>query len=453
MTRKTCLHWLITLLIPALIMLIPTSELFTPAMQSMCAVTMLGMLMLCFSLMDSAIVAFILMLGYLVIGIPQKVVFSAWLSDIPWLVLFSLLFVNIVSRTSLLDKMAYSALSRFGSSYMAIMMIITSLSIALRLILPSSMGFMLVLTFAYGLCMALDYKGRPAAGLLLMSLISYKDASFFIYSPDFIAILYEAGRTIAGLTPSYSEFFINNAVFVINLYLTAFGLALLCRPKSALPGKAFFAEKLSALGRTTVDEKKIIAVLVGLLVYIFASSYIGLPILWGFMLAPIILYLPGFNIGTANDIKTINYNSLLFIAGCMAIGSAATATNAGKALALGMLPVFESMSAPVFTFVCYVMMVLLNFFMTPLASMGAFAAPLTELAMQLNFNLHPIYLAVFNGVSQVLLPHETATYLICFSFGLFSLRDFMIVLGLKMIIQTLFLVTFGFGWWTLMGLF
>ena len=111
------------------------------------------------------------------------------------------------------------------------------------------------------------------------------------------------------------------------------------------------------------------------------------------------------------------------------------------------------MSAPVFTFVCYVMMVLLNFFMTPLAAMGAFAAPLTELAMQLNFNLHPIYLAVFNGVSQVLLPHETATYLICFSFGLFSLRDFMIVLGLKMIIQTLFLVTFGFGWWTLMGLF
>ena len=109
MTRKTCLHWLITLLIPALIMLIPTSELFTPAMQSMCAVTMLGMLMLCFSLMDSAIVAFILMLGYLVIGIPQKVVFSAWLSDIPWLVLFSLLFVNIVSRTSLLDKMAYIA--------------------------------------------------------------------------------------------------------------------------------------------------------------------------------------------------------------------------------------------------------------------------------------------------------------------------------------------------------
>ena len=42
-------------------------------------------------------------------------------------------------------------------------------------------------------------------------------------------------------------------------------------------------------------------------------------------------------------------------------------------------------------------------------------------------------------------------YLIFFSFGVMSMKDFAKIMGVKMIVGVIFLVTILFGWWNIIG--
>ena len=50
-----------------------------------------------------------------------------------------------------------------------------------------------------------------------MAVTAYRDANFFVYSPDFIALLYSESAKVAPISTSYPEFFMNNWVFVFEI--------------------------------------------------------------------------------------------------------------------------------------------------------------------------------------------------------------------------------------------
>ena len=79
-----------------------------------------------------------------------------------------------------------------------------TLALVARVFLQGTMACIAVIVVAYGICEALNLgRSRASAGLMVATVIFYMDANYFIYSPDFISILYSAAAPVANIVPSY----------------------------------------------------------------------------------------------------------------------------------------------------------------------------------------------------------------------------------------------------------
>ena len=69
----------------------------------------------------------------------------------------------------------------------------------------------------------------------------------------------------------------------------------------------------------------------------------------------------------------------------------------------------------------------------------------------MGLNPMAIYYFMMNACDQILMPYEYALYMIFFGFGLIHLKDFMKIMGTKMIFN--FIMVFGLllTWWKFVG--
>ena len=115
--RKSLISWIVTLALPIIILLIPTTEAFTTEIRTFFAITLMGIAMFCFDEMDNAIAGILMMLLYIMTGVaPSGTVFSAWTNDIPWYILATLLLVNILEDTTILKRIAYHCIIAAGGA-------------------------------------------------------------------------------------------------------------------------------------------------------------------------------------------------------------------------------------------------------------------------------------------------------------------------------------------------
>ena len=96
--------------------------------------------------------------------------------------------------------------------------------------------------------------------------------------------------------------------------------------------------------------------------------------------------------------------------------------------------------------------VLANFCLTPLAAMASFGVPLTNIALSLGIEPYAILYAFNFGLDQVLFPYEYAIYLIYFSFGMLTMKDFIKFFGTKMVLSIIFLLVCVVPYWMVIGL-
>ncbi|RYD04905.1 hypothetical protein N752_12015 [Desulforamulus aquiferis] len=101
----------------------------------------------------------------------------------------------------------------------------------------------------------------------------------------------------------------------------------------------------------------------------------------------------------------------------MGIGAAANVLGLGKMLAEAVLPLMSSNGIYVTIGLVWLLCVVSNFLLTPLAIFAAFTVPLTEVALKLDINPMAFYYTIFHGCDQIIMPYEYALVLIFFSFG------------------------------------
>ena len=189
-----------------------------------------------------------------------------------------------------------------------------------------------------------------------------------------------------------------------------------------------------------------------LVVFLVSGGWHGINIGWGFVFAASMMYLPGISVGTEADIKKINFPLIFFVTACMAIGGAANVLGLGKLLAETILPYMESASVFSTIGMVWLLCVVANFLMTPLAIWAAFSAPLTTVAHSLGIDPMAFYYAIFQGTDQIIFPYEYILYLVFFSFGLIGIKDFMKIFSLKMALNIVFLLGVLIPYWKLIGL-
>lgn len=453
-SRKSLISWIVTIALPVIILLIPTSESFTPQIRTFFAITLMGIAMFCFDEVDNAIAGILMMLLYIITGLaPMNTVFQAWTMEIPWYILATLLLVNILDDTTILKRIAYHCIILAGGTYKGIVFGITLTAMLSIIIVPGTWTSMAVAAITLSIIKSLDLPlGKASGGILMAACFGFHISSGFIYSPSGIQMFLDMSKSVegvdpAGLNTNFIDFFIQDLPLVILPFILAFVISIVMKPEKPINGKDYFKQQLHDLGKMTANDKKVLVILLVLLVYLLSNRWTGWNMLYGFLLAPIICYAPGIKVGKVEHFRKVNFNVIFFIVACLSIGIVAGATGAGQFIVDMILPMLQGTGTFGFLVIVYVFGVLVNFLLTPMAAMSSIAPLLSGIALGLGVTPLATTYAFYLGLDQLILPYEIGTYLIFFSMGYVTLKDFAKCSAIKMAITTVFTVAIMIPWW------
>lgn len=416
---KTASIWLLTLALPLMVLWMPITEVFTGELRTFLALTLLCILLFAFENIPQTVVALFLPLGYVLMEVaPSAVVFSPWSQNVPWMMLGGLMLAQVLERVGLLNRVAYKCIILTGGTYRGILWGLALTGIVLNLMIPGSAVIPLA-ALSYGICTALGLgRSSEAAGIMLTAAMAALLPLLFLFNPNIFMILNGGAAATGALTMGWGEYLLNNAVGVVFYGLMVYVATLMFKPTQTISGNGLIHD---------------------------------IEVAWGFAIIPLLFFVPGIGAGDPADLKRINYGFILFITACMGIGAVAGHLGLGQMIADGAMPMLAGKSPTFVLMFVWLLCVLLNFILTPLAIMAAFSLPLAQIALNLGLNPKAVYFVLLHGCDQVLLPYEYALYLIFFSFGLIRLGDFVKLMSVKLVLNGLFVLLLLIPFWRLVG--
>lgn len=447
---KTKIQWAITIILPLLLYMVPTSETgFTIEMKLFFVCTLFPILLAAFELVPMLVYALAFPVLYIFVAkIPAAAAFGPFTMHIPYVIIGGMMLSLALEETKLLKRISFGILSVTGRSYAGLIFGIMLIGFVLCFLISDiATRAIIVVTFVYGLCKSLNIKkgSREGAGLMVT-------ASFAALNTAHNYYLNQAylGFGIAKSTLAFNEFiyyfFLPNVIY---FFATTLIVLFFFKPQRPFEGKEYFRSQLKKLGKFSWQEAYSLAVILGAL---YACSLDPSKAGWIFVIAGALFYIPALNIGKSERLKEINFSLFFFVAGCMAIGAAGNVTGGGKYLADLFYPVLAG--SKVYTLgMIWVFGAVVNFVLTPLAGTASLSIPVVEVAKSVGLNPDIGLWTFLQGLEQVLMPYEYILVLLVFSYGYLNLKDFVKAFGFKMIFSLIMVMTIGLAWWNIIGVF
>ena len=446
--------WLTTLLIPIIIYLIPANETFSVSIRLFLVITVFAILLIAFELFDYMFIAILLPTAYILSGLaPATAVFGGWTGTIPFMIVGGYLLSNVLTDTNLMKRIAYWCIIKVGGTYNGILFGIVAVAIIINY-LTSGNGIMIIVTMCVGLCQALDLGKSKESALLLLTgaMASSFSSTGFVYAPQFLAMLQAGGSTvIPGFAIEYLQFMLQTCPWILFLFLVTFIATKVFKTKGAINGKAYFAAEYKALGTMGAAEKKAAVITVLMLIFLMTTKLHGIALEWGFIIFPWLFFLPGIDIGRKENITQINYPMIFFMIACISIGAVSGYLGFGPLLSSVLMPILAPLGTNIVVVIIWLLGIVLNMLMTPMAVIGAFSAPVAQLAVDLGINPTGALYALLNSMDMVVMPYEAVPYLIAFSFGFISMQDFIKYSLFKIGLGTVFFVVVMLPFWHIIG--
>ena len=455
-TKKITIKWIISLLIPILILCTPVNELYTWQMKVYLACSIWMILAVAFELFDNVFVpAFVCpALWYMTGAVPLDIAYKSWTQETLYVIVGAFLLASILERIGLLQRIAYWCILRFGGTFRG-----TYWGIAVACTVVSFVTFcnayVVLAAVCYGICKAFNLQKSRAAALITMSaLIGTQTARLFLYSPQTTGLIELGVRTVSPeYTMPWYEFMwdmlpnILLCVVILWIYAKIFGM----KKIDIYFGKEYFQEQYNALGKMSSKEKKASALVAILMVYMVASPLLGLPGNYGFLIIPMLFFLPGINVATKETIKNCDWAMIFFVSSCLGIGLVGEYLGLTNLITTYLTPIMSSLGSMGAIYIMLVFGILLNFVLTPTAMMAAFPASISALAVSLNLDPLALIFPFQISTDLVFLPYEYVPYLIFFSFGTVTMGDFIKFSTVKVIVTFVFLGLVLVPWWYLIG--
>lgn len=450
LTKGSVIKWIVTIGFPLGILLIPLNEVFTSSIRLFISMTMFAILVFAFENINQTAMAILLPMLYIVFKLATPAIaFSPWAANTPWMFLGGLMLAVVLDRIGLLKRIAYKAILLTGATYNGILYGLGLAGIILNVIVPAQ-AVVPIVTLAFGICKALNLgNSKEAAGIMLTGVTVATTPTLMLFTGNY-SMLAVIGEDVTGpVTLGWFECFLKNGVTFIYLLAIIFVFSKIFKPANSINGRDFFLSESRKLGKISRDELKALCVCGILFILLLTIKYHGIQAGWLFGMLPILLFFPGINVGTNNDLQKLNYGFVIFICSCMTIGSVANSLGLGELVSKSALPILAQQSSAFALMFIWFLCVVLNFLLTPLAIIAAFTAPFAQIAVDLNINPNAVYFAMLHGMDQLILPYENAFYLVCFSFGIVSLKDFMKGMAAKLIVNGIFVCLILLPFWKL----
>ncbi|MEE0435910.1 MAG: SLC13 family permease [Peptococcaceae bacterium] len=452
--NKSTIGWIVTILAPILIMtLVPLNNVMTQDLKIFLAVTLTAICCFVFEQVNTTVVALALPVAYVfILQAPAEVVYQPWSMSILWMLIGGFLLANIMQRVGLLHRIAYKCILLTGASYKGIIWGIAIAGVAIFLIMPNDNAAVPIAALAFGICASLKLKQSPeSAGIMFAAALAAMLPGCFLFNTG-IFMMFGLGESATGpLTIGWLEYLWRcwpNALYYFFLF---FLITKMFGKGVELNGKEYFQSEYKKLGKMSRDEKRVLIDVLILMIFIFTNKIHHIDVLWGFAVIPLLMFLPGLKVADGDDLKNVNWTMVIFAAGCLSIGTVAGAMGFGEAISQAIVPLLQGKSF-IFVLLCvYIGYFILNFVMTPMAVNVTFALPLAQIAVGIGLNPMAIYMIMGNASDQILLPYEVVLWLVYFSFGMISMRDFIKFMGTKALVNLIFVFCVLVPWWNFTG--
>lgn len=273
---KFTIKWIVTIVIPLLFLLIPTSEMFSMQLKLFLTITVMSMFMLCFELMDSFWVAIFMPGCWILFGVCSAAdAFSAWTQTQIWMVVGGYLLAAALDQCGILNRFAYWCLKKCHGNFNRILYVFFFVGVLLAFLTFANV-FMIVFLLSYSICKVFKQdKTKGAAVIMMVAQLAGVNAGIYVCNPQHFAF-FQSG--IQSVLPDfeiqwYHQIIYSIPLFVISL-IVIFALTKIFHTKDITSADAlqFFNAEYEKMGKMTKKEKKALVITLALIVYLISSS-------------------------------------------------------------------------------------------------------------------------------------------------------------------------------------
>lgn len=448
--------WLVSILIPVMNGIIPDNSLYTKPLKLFFMITLFVICLVAFNLLPLLASAVLLPALYTVSEVvPADTAFGSWTNTTVWMILGALVLATVLDECGLLIRIAYWTIRKCGGTFTRTLYGIFIVGIILNLITFCN-AFVITMVLVYGICKAMNLKPSKESALICFAgCCAGVTPSSFLYNPGYVSLMETA---IQNYIPDYKMGILDMPQYLWGLILccviTLFVLTKLYGAKDMKfeGGKEYFDMKYKELGPMSRKEKKGLAIVGILLIYLITTNLTGLPAAYGFMLIPYLLFVPGISVGNGEMVKKVNFPIIFFIASCLGIGVVGNAVGFGDFIASIAVPMLSGKSTLTACLAFLAFGAAANLFMTPYAMVGGLSIPFANVALQLGMSPAAACMILVFACDFVFLPHEVAGYLVMYGFGLMPMKEFIKTQSLKSLVMLIVFVCVMFPLWGLMSM-
>lgn len=455
---KLTIKWLATIIVPLLILLIPTSEMFTMQLKLFLVITIMSMFMLCLELMDSLWVGLFMPGCWILFGVcgPAEA-FAPYTQTQVWMVIGGFIMAGALGDCGVLNRLAYWALRKCHGHFNRILYVFFFVGVILSAVTFTGC-FMLIFLIGYSICKVFKQdKTIEAAVIMMVAQLAGVSVAVYTYAPTHFGLI---SSGINSVLPNldiqwYHQIVYGAPLFFISLF-TIFFLTKIYNTKSLSSDEAmeYFNNEYEKMGKMTIIEKKAIVVTLIIVGWLIASSFINIDGSIALILLPLLYFIPGVRVANKDTFKSVNFSMVIFLASCMSIGTVGVSLGLGEVVSAYLLPFMSHIPLFLAPLAVLIFGILANTVMTPAAMFALFPASLTQIAMELGMSTPwPLNLPLLYVNDLVFFPYEQTLCLILFGFGVMRMNDFIKLNIIKMVIFAIGFMVLVVPYWMLLGLF
>lgn len=446
----------ITFIIPIIIAIFPTNDVFTYEMKMAIALTVWMLVWSAFDLSNLAIPAVIWAALLMILKVvPVTVALGPWLSTMMYGAIGCFLLANVLNECGLLQRVAYWVAIKCGGSFNKSVYAIFFATFAVSIVTFASGSVVCAaLTFGFVKAMGLEKK-KEGAIIMMAGMLGGSTVRMFLYYPVTMGPLLNSVWAVdPNFTINFAQLFKYNwpVFFFCILFIFLMEFVLKTKNSDVNGSKEYFVEKYQELGRLSANEKKAIVGVIALMAWIITNPLHGLDNMYAFIFVPFILCMPGIDVGTSENIQSVSWSTMIFFASCLSIG--------GVCGTVGITSLIGSVASPILSnfgiigtlIAVLIFGVIANFAMTPVAMLAAFSGLLYTIAV--NVGIDPLALIfTFNmSTDMVVLPYEYLTFLVFYAFGGMTMKQFITFHLAKDVLFIVFFAVIMIPYWYIIGL-
>ncbi len=456
LNKNTIIKLCLTFGVPIIILLFPTTEIFTAQMRMAIAATAMLLIWSACELTDLAVPS-ILWTAILVFTntVDKSAIFAPFVSMTFYGAISMMIFATVMARIGVLKRLAFwiaeKAGGTFGKLTFGVFFAVFGIAVA-----TFTGGVIIAAAFCFGICEALNIVGKKEGAIITMAgILGIGTVRMFWTYPITVGAMQTA---VQAVDPNFTLTFItllkyNWPCFVFCL-VCIYVMLIVTKTKNQqiMGGKEYFKQELANMGKISRDEKIGIVALVCILLWVITNPIHGWDMMFGFCFFSMAMFVPGISVGTKEDFQGFPLGTLLFVMACMSIGGVCKAVGLVAIMSGVLGPILSGLGSVWSLFAVLFAGTLGNICMTPMALLAGFSAMLYDIFGSIGINPLAALFALNYGCDLVFLPYEYTTPLLFMAFGTMSTVDFFKYNVLKNVLFYIFFGVIILPYWFLVGL-